>query len=295
MNISRTSFYLFVSFFMITFDSSNIVCAAAEPERKYVFIDTIHPGQIRYSQANVDQKIHNARQRAEKTEGPILAYDQGRSILKLESALPVIVIPSSLSKAFGNKQYILVDGHHDVKSSLALGATTVPMYVKEDLQSSPMNETDFLNYLETKGYTYPYNLAGIKAKIPKQFDELQDDTNRYFAAITARKYENWNTKAEDSTHTSPLFNPEYPLWVKIGKDIPFIEFMISDKLNEWNKKNPKNKLDFTYEMENDSVAMQQLIEKARKILRKNPIAGLKLIKYKTHYKDLNIKKFQSNQ
>ncbi|MCL4361587.1 hypothetical protein M1446_04520 [Candidatus Dependentiae bacterium] len=267
----------------------------------YVAINRIHPGQIRYSQANVDQKINTAIKKGYATrecktnlqsKECILKFDNGRSIMSSSPELPVIKVPAALDNVFGNKNFILIDGHHDVKASLTLGAKTVPIKVKEDLGGSTMSEQEFWNYLESKGYTYPFNLeGGQRANIPSDFNVLQDDTNRYFAAITARKYEGWDTKPEESTYTSPVFKPEYPLWVKVGKDIPFIEFMISDKLNDHNKRHA-DKFIFSSEMENNPTKMQQLIEKARIILKENPIKGLKLIPEKTFYKDINLNEFR---
>jgi hypothetical protein len=73
-------------------------------------------------------------------------------------------------------------------------------------------------------WAYLYTTSGEKLLPPKKFSELKDDTNRYFAAITARKY----TSNPDGSYASK--GALYPLWIKVDKDIPFIEFKIANGL-----------------------------------------------------------------
>lgn len=105
---------------------------------------------------------------------------------------------------------------------------------------------------------------------------LQDDGNRFLAAIAARKCTKRGQPAKEST------GAEYPLWVKIEKDIPFIEFMISDALT-------KAGLHYDRSMGSDTNAepLASFIEKAREVLNKNPIKGLKLVPEKTYFMQIN--------
>jgi hypothetical protein len=199
-----------------------------EPERRaqpaagpYLPIAQIHPGQLRKSDLNVRAKVRRAIERhiaVERGGGATsyeLGYDHGHSILPPDEPLPVIKGPPDVG-------YVLVDGHHDVLASLALGATTVPVQQVADL--SELSEADFWERAARDGYVYPYAIGGQRETPPRRFDDLVDDPNRYFAAVTARMCK---TKGDDAGRS---LGAEYPLWVKIGRDVPFIEFKISDRL-----------------------------------------------------------------
>jgi hypothetical protein len=235
----------------------------------YVSIDAIHPGQLRYASKNVDQKVKEAikREYAKKVEGQygyVLKFDNGRSTLAETSPLPVIIGP------YG---FILVDGHHDLIAALQLGAKTIPVKVLEDLSKS----SDFWRDAEKKNYVYMYDLDGKRKKPPYSFTNkvgrltLKDDPNRYFAAIVARKCDKRGQLVEESKGS------DYPLWIKIGKDIPFIEFRISDFMN-------KAGLQYSYTM--GDTPSREFVNKVREALKKNPIQGLKLIEQETFYKDI---------
>lgn len=244
----------------------------------YVSMEKISPGQLRYSEKNVKEKIKVALTKKyavahSSNNTYALQFDAGKSILPLEAALPVILGP--------HKQLRLVDGHHDFISSLRLGARTVPVTLIANL--SHLSETEFWQEAAANNYIYPYNLDGVKiVPLPKQwiFDKnngLTDDPNRYFAAIAARKCaKNAEQKTTEST------GAEYPLWVKVGKDVPFIEFMISDRLMQ-------HKLFYQNEMGNDfsKEPLLSFMEKAREILKQYPIKGLKLVPVKMHYSEIN--------
>lgn len=225
---------------------------------EYVPITAITPGQLRYSSLNVQDKVAKAvaNKAAEQagSNGYKLAYNSGTSILN--SAVPKEVLPVILSP----KGLVLVDGHHDLFSSLKLGAKTVPIKVIDDLSNTGEN---FWKIAYSKGYVYPYNLAR-EFTIPQKFDQLQDDQNRYFAAVTARKCL-YKPDATGNPFTVDQKGPEYPLWLKRDKDVPFMEFMISDVLNKAN---------FTaYKNEMGNTINQDIIEQAREILQKAVARG----------------------
>lgn len=258
--MSKLTFLLFMP---------GVLYCSAPSVTGYVAIDKIHPGQLRYSSKNVEQKVSDALKKGyaiKQGNKFILKFNNGTSALPAASALPVIKGP------FEN--YVLADGHHDVISNIKLGATTVPIKVIDDL--SHLSLTKFWQEAEKKGYVYLYDLSGKRKTPPEHFQHngeltLKDDPERYFAAITARKCDSADTAADQST------GMEYPLWIKVGKEL-MIEFKISDKMR-------KHGLKYEYSMGDNPS--RELINQVRDMLRQDPIPGLKLIPTETHYKDIN--------
>lgn len=224
----------------------------------YIPISALIPGQLRYAILNVKDKIKKAQDKGSvigSNGASQYKYNNNSSILSIQEAVPVVISPVGL---------VLVDGHHDVLSSLALGATTIPIKIMKDMSHYAPKEFWQIAYQE--GYVYPYTLDR-QWKIPKNFTELVDDPNRYFAAITARKcffIKDKNDQPEfdldsgDYRFIIAQKGPESPLWLKIDKDIPFAEFMISDVLNNAGFR------EYTNEMAQNIP--QAVIEKARMIL-----------------------------
>lgn len=230
----------------------------------YVSYHQIFPAQLRYSSQNVTEKVGKAISKGnaawnEKENKWILKYDEGKSILSEKEALPVVLA------SFG---YVLADGHHDVLSSIQLQAEMIPVRVIADL--SQLEIEDFWKEAEKKGWAYLYAIGGQRSLPPQYFTDLQDDLNRYFAAITARKYVN-----EDMKESS---GAEYPLWIKIGKDIPFIEFKISDVL--W-----MHGLIYNEDLHGNPPT-EEFVELARKVLLEANIEGLRVVPERTYFKDL---------
>ena len=248
MRIMNVSFYL-------------IMLAGNMLYSEYISYKKIHPGQLRYASKNVEEKRKKAIEVGAATWDNNnqwhYKYNHGTSIMAENNALPVVMAP------FG---YVLVDGHHDVLASIALGAEFIPIKVVDDMSS--LNPNDFWLKAEKQGFVYPYAIGGARQVPPEQFDQLIDDPNRYFAAISARKCD----KLGDAPNNSK--GADYPLWIKIGKDIPFIEFMIADAL--WN-----NNLLYIYSMGNNPP--KEFVEKARAILKRANIKGLKLIPQRKYY------------
>jgi hypothetical protein len=227
----------------------------------FIEIKELRPGQHRYSSQNVEEKVEEAIRKGKvifdsDTDRFIGKYASGKSLFRESEALPVI------RACFG---YVLVDGHHHVLMSLKMGVPEVPIKVVADL--SQLIETEFWDEAERQGWAYLIDFSGQRRHPPREFCQLEDDPNRYFAALIARKYPN-----EKDLNFSK--GAEYPLWIKLGKDIPFIEFMISDAL--WAKG-----LAYQYEMGRNPDP--SFIEEARDILLKTDIPGLRLIKQRTHW------------
>lgn len=226
----------------------------------YVEISEIHPGQMRYSREKVIEKIPKAIEKGlviEKKEGYQLKYDGGRSIVPLGKALPVVLGPDG---------YVLVDGHHHILESLHFHAQTVP--VKQIADLSQMSSEEFWKKAEELGFAHLNNLRGEKQIPPKDFNDLEDDPCRYFATMTARRY---------SADFSSSSGAEYPLWIKVGRDIPFIEFYISDALRQQG---------VIYDYAMGSRPSEEFVEKARQALINAKIPGLRVIASRIHYKEI---------
>jgi hypothetical protein len=231
----------------------------------YVHYRDLHPSQLRFASQNVEQKVKNILKKNnailnKSTSQWSYKYYNGLSALSEKDSIPVV------KASFG---YALVDGHHNVLSNIAVGSEWIPIRVINDLCHLSLEA--FWAEAELMGWAYLYDINGKKSFPPTLFSDLQDDPNRYFAAIAARKYK--NEASRDSS------GAEYPVWVKIGKDIPFVEFMISDAM--W-----KSGLVYSYEMgDNPSI---EFVESARQVLLESDIKGLRIIPTRTHYKDLNL-------
>lgn len=269
MNNTFTIFYVF-----ITFSFALKITAATLPKEEktifpnttsfYVSISEIVPAQLRYASRNVQEKKNKKIKNNDAIWNPdkscwIYKYDQGRSIFSFEEAFPVV------KASFG---YVLTDGHHDVLSSLVLGAQRIPVKVIADLSS--LTEDQFWIEAENTGLAYLYDTDGKRKIPPRDFKNLKDDPNRFFAAITARK-------CLKGSSINDSIGADYPIWIKVGKDIPFIEFHIADVL--W-----KNHLIYQYEMGNNPP--EDFVEQARKAIVAAKIEGLRVVAVRKYFRDL---------
>lgn len=235
---------------------------------EYVHYQQLHPAQLRYSMLNMKDKANKAIIKghavwddAEKTWE--YKYNDGTSIFPEDNALPVV------KTSFG---YVLLDGHHDVMSSLHLQAEMMPIIVTEDV--SDLSVDEFWREAEQRGWSYLYTMDGKKTAPPAAFHDLVDDPNRYFAALVARKFKT------DSEGDYTSKGAEYPLWVKVDKDIPFIEFRIANALYD---------AGFVYQPERMGVPPSPSIsEYARKILIYAEIEGLRVVPDRIHYEKIRI-------
>ncbi len=241
----------------------------------YINVDQLHPTQIRYSSENVNDKIKKAiKQGATDKENTFFKYNEGTSIFDLNDAVPVIKTADG---------YYLCDGHHSVLASRVIGASTVPVFIADAYKFEAKNNPVFWEWASDRNYAYLKDLDG-KNRFPADFDSLTDDPVRYFVALAARKFEK-NTKYSDSTGV------EYPLWVKIGKDVPFVEFRVADLLYSAGFK-------FNYGEEKDKSLFEQKIEEARAILVEklklfpdlHPLVTFKFLPEKERYDESELVK-----
>ena len=70
---------------------------------------------------------------------------------------------------------------------------------------------------------------------------------------------------------------EHPVWLKIGKDIPFVEFVIADIIR---------KNGFVYNEKWQGEIPSDELEKVRKAVVNANVPGLKVVKEKLHYKEI---------
>lgn len=238
------------------------------PKEETIYMDTnqIFPSQLRYSSENVQAKIKEIQHSKnavwdEETKSWTLKYDEGKSVLASHDTVPVVKGP------YG---YFLCDGHHHLLAALHFGAATVPVKVIADL--SDLDEKAFWEEMEKQGWAYPYNILGKRATPPRDFKLLQDDPNRYFAALIARK-------CAPGEGLSTSRGADYPVWIKVGQDIPFIEFRISDAL--WQQ-------GLRYEYAMGSTPPEDFVEEARAILKIADIPGLKIVPKRTHISELHL-------
>ncbi len=221
----------------------------------YLPCSSLFPAQTRISFDRVEEKKSKAMKNAVWDGKWRFKHDDGKSLLSLKDPLPIVKAP------FG---FIPTDGHHDIRASIDLGAETIPVQIIADL--SHLSVEKFWEQAETQGWAYLYDLQGIKTAPLERFQDLVDDPNREFASLTARKY-----SLDGSSKGA-----EYPLWIKMDRDIPFIEFKISDALRAKGivHKGGEPTLEF--------------VEKARQALLEARIEGLKVIPSRIHYSDINI-------
>jgi hypothetical protein len=249
--------------------ATKLTTPLAKGFKGYVPIETLLPGQLRFTQANVDTK-------AKKLSARKQAFDNGKSSIPDTEPIPVIIGPGGLR--------ILKDSHHELLVAKKVGDTTAPITVVDDL--SNLSREDFFNTAQEANHIYPVDLQGNSVAMPKEgwfsWNMMVDDPNRYFAAISA-------VKCPDEKHEgfSEGKNNNYPLWVKRLWEkvkLAFIEFKISTALN-------KAGIKYTYNMGDDlsKEPLASLVEQARLALAKKEyaVAGLDLIPTKMQIKEIN--------
>lgn len=220
-------------------------------------LERLLPSQARYSSKNVEDKIINALHKAyisEPAPGTFkLYFDEGRSLYPSNQGLPVIDL--------NNGSYLLIDGHHSILASKQVGATTAFVRVVEIAEHYPSQA--FWAAMEEKGLTYLRNLGGEPCPPPTSFDDLMDDPVRYFVTLA-------RCKVDESLNIKKARGYSYPLWLKIGKDVPFVEFKIADHLYKHGFR-----VDYA-EMENPN-RFESLVEQARTLLGQHPLPTFRMI------------------
>ncbi|HBY05620.1 TPA: hypothetical protein DEG75_01590 [Candidatus Dependentiae bacterium] len=251
----------------------------------FVNLSQLRPTQVRYSSENVNDKVTKAiKQGDTNKEFSTFKYDNGQSIFSTKDALPVIA--TNIDSEEKTPLFYLIDGHHSALASFKVKAKTIPVKI-EDIYYPAPGTNFFWEWAQKHQYTYLKDTDG-SLRIPEDFNTLTNDPIRYFAALAARKFEK-DTNYKNST------GAEFPLWVKIGKDIPFIEFHIADALIEAS-------FVYNYGDEKDKKLFQEKIEFARIILTKKikeldekaPLKQLKLLTKQEHFrKSVAIQKWLS--
>ncbi|WP_420421965.1 ParB-like protein [Simkania sp.] len=227
----------------------------------FVSIHQVFPGQLRYANAVVEIGIEKATEKGEvKWNEETGQWDlkHGVSLYGLSEALPVIKSP------YG---YVLIDGHHHFLLNLQFGGSLIPIQLEADY--SDLSLEKYLHVATEKGYIHPYDHYGNKVEIPRDFNELQNDPNQMFAVLCRRRYQSLTPESFSSGN-------EYPIWIKVGKDIPFIEMRIAEALT---------RAGLIYDGEE---ADPDFYEAARQVIVEANIEGLRVIPTKTHYEELLV-------
>lgn len=228
-----------------------------EVNNKPVLVDIsrIHPGQSRYSQSNVNDKIqefvNEGRLIRKKDNSYQLGVNKkGKKITtvlrKKKDALPVIKSPLG---------YLLIDGHHHVMASLQVGSRQIPIKVVGDYSHLP--EKDFWTLATKKNWIHTKDGKLKDAMPPKRFEQLTDDPNRYFAGLAKTK------QFEKQFGTR--------LWIKDKNTPPFAEFKIADIMYQ-------NGLVFNEKMKKKETHL--FVNQAKEVLKKNSDSlpkGIKLV------------------
>lgn len=241
----------------------NAPCSQGSPF--YLNMQEIFPGQSRISYKHIqfqEKKCISKGWAKQNSNGNgwKLRFDNGKAVYSLNKAYPVILAP------FG---YLLVDGHHHLMASRTFGAQTAPVYLVADL--SQLTEEEFWKKAEIKNFVFLIDVNGKRTLPPKDFQELQNDPNRYFISLVRLKFKNDGYERPQGT--------DYPLWIKREHiDAPFLECKAADALTQ---------AQFIYDEDAFGKAPSDAsIELARKILLKTNIAGFELVKEKIHFSDL---------
>lgn len=261
-------------------------------ESAYIDMRNIVPGQMRYSQKNIDLKLASTKKnRGFIQEGGTvrLQHNNGTSAFTIQEAAPVMKIKDPN----GTTAYVLKDAHHDTLANQTLaqqaGVTspTMPIKVKDDF--SAMSYRDFWNYANKNSLV---DLTGVDGKNyvnnpPTDFSVMKNDPVRYFVTIAA--YKGGNNEFDRS------FGADYPLWYKrlANSSSPsaypgdvingrMIENVVSQKLLENG---------FTYDDKRDGEsgpAFEAKVKEAHAILSKpeNQIQGLRLVKELGHVNEI---------
>ncbi len=197
----------------------------------FVDVNDVCPTQVMYSSRNAQEKYLKAIKRRDQM-APVL------SLYSSDKAIPVIGF---------NAKYYAIDGHHSVVATTLGGFTLIPVTMVDIYHGA---EHEFWSWMEQMNYAYLYDHQGAPTPPVKSFYEMTDEPLRYFVARSAKKYDS----TLDSSKSS---GPHHPLWIKIDKSVPFIEFKIAVLLHQ---------LGFKYNYEDD---IDVKIEQARAILNAN--------------------------
>jgi len=228
-------------------------------------LERLLPSQIRYSSKNVQDKIANGLKKGFITSHPLdgfqLSFDNAQSMYPKNEAVPVLKLP--------NEQFLLVDGHHSALASLEVGAKTIFGKVIEEIQK-PLS-APLWHYLEGKGWAYLKELGGKPSSPPQSFSDLKDDPVRYFVTLS-------RCKVDEDLDLSKARGFSFPLWLKIGKDQPFIEFKIADYLYAHGFR-------ASYDSLQNEENLGEVVEKARLIFQRHPTSEFRILYERSHFSE----------
>jgi hypothetical protein len=238
-----------IIFLSIIFITHVQAMTLTKDSKMYVPIVLLSPGQIRFTQTNLDTK-------AAKLSRSKRQYDNGNSSIEAINPIPVVLGPDNL--------IVLVDSHHECMAAQKVGDTTVPVQVVDDLRH--LNRLAFFKEAQANNYIYPFDFMGDLMPMPETgwytWNQMQDDPNRLFAAFTAWKCSNGKW-AKDPNATQ---DPTYPLWIKKAHEkvkIAFIEFKMATALYQAGLR-----YDYAWGTNPNDGRVAQFTEQARSVLVK---------------------------
>jgi hypothetical protein len=222
---------------------------------EYVHFSQIHPAQIAYASKDVKSKMKEAIKEGnaikdEQSNSWKFKHFNGKSIFPEKKQLAVVKARCG---------YVLVDGHHKVLASLKMGAEWINIKVIKDL--SHLTDEAFWLEAEKQNWANPYTVYGIRTIPPQRFEDMQDDAYRWLPFLL-------KGTVPDNGDMSKYKGPEYPVWIKVGDGIPFIEFKIARALLQ-------NGIVYTHEMGDDLSV--EFVEQCRAALVKAQIKGLLVV------------------
>ena len=228
-------------------------------------IERLLPSQVRYSSKNVEEKIKNALRKSYVSETAddeyMLFFNDGNSLYPPHQPLPAINVQNGF--------YIIIDGHHSILASQKVGATTAFINIIESTDDYP--SPSFWEAMENRGLAYLRTIGGEPCPPANSFQDLCDDPVRYFASLA-------RCKVDEKLDLSKARGATYPLWFKIGKDTPFIEFKIADHLYRHGFRVSNDEL-------NTDDHIDYFIEKARSILQQYPLNGFRILYERAHFEE----------
>ncbi len=230
---------------------------------RYIPYTQLHPGQHSFTSKEVAEKIAKALEKGhaaynEQTAAYTFSHHEGQSIFSSNDALPVVKKSDDC--------YLLVDGHHSVLASIKLGAKMICVKIINDL--SKHKEHAFWEEAEQKGYAYLYPVDGEPRIPPYRFKDMVDDPYRWLPHLL-------KGLVPADGDLKQYSGPKYPVWIKCGKGVPFIEFAIARALR-------KGGISFSY----STQLSDAMVEDCRKILLEATICGLRVVPTRTLFSKL---------
>lgn len=233
-------------------------------QAEYVHYSQIHPAQLSFSSRDVQSKIDEAIE-----EGNV-SWDESSNSWKFKHFQNKSIFPEKkqLSVVKASCGYVLLDGHHKVLASIKLGAHWINIKIVQDVRD--MDEDQFWIEAEAKNWADPSTVYGIRAIPPARFEDMHDDPYRWLPFLL-------KGVVPANGDLAKYKGVEYPVWLKVGDGIPFIEFKIAKALF-------KNGIVYSYEM-GDNLE-PEFVERCRAILLKAEIPGLYVVPERMYCKQL---------